>query len=186
MGRADPAPPGSRLRESNRQGSNLRGAHLQGADLWRSSLAGGRCRPSLSFTAFKKTSVSFCRVPIRSVIRDRLHKKTPRSGSGHEGQRANSGGSLRAREVREFGSRPNRATPPIACQPEVPAVSTFGHDVRDLDGAMTAEDFRDRDLPRLTCSAMKTSSRRPRPVPRCPPACGTWRGLLEDTWAPAG
>src|SRR5665811_130773 len=80
-----------------------------------SSLAGGPCLPSLS-------SPLSCRAPLRSrgpvppVITDLLHEKTPRSVAGHEGQRADSGESLRAREVRRFEPRPHRGTPWLQCQ----------------------------------------------------------------------
>src|SRR5665811_2514297 len=80
-----------------------------------SSLAGGPCLPSLS-------SPLSCRAPLRSrgpippVITDFLHEKTPRSVAGHEGQRADSGESLRAREVRRFEPRPHRGTPWLQCQ----------------------------------------------------------------------
>src|SRR5665647_3476194 len=83
--------------------------------VWGSSQAGGPCLPSLS-------SPLSCRAPLRSggpippVITDLLHEKTPRSVGGHEGQRTDSGESLRAREVRGFEPRPHRGTPWWPCQ----------------------------------------------------------------------
>src|SRR5674476_219455 len=74
--------------------------------VWGSSQAGGPCLPSLS-------SPLSCRAPLRSggpispVITDLLHEKTPRSVGGHEGQRTDSGESLRAREVRRIEPRPH-------------------------------------------------------------------------------
>ena len=79
--------------------------------------------------------VVLCRDPRQPELTGLLHKKTPRSGSGHEGQRADSDVSLRARGVREFGSRPHRATTRIPCQPEVSAVSALGRAVRGVDTA---------------------------------------------------